>query len=259
METGALAAGQLLAATLVGLPDSERGYLVPAGRPLPVAFGSVGDATWLDTQIGLQARRWPSVDRRVLATLWWYSVSQVFPTPTLASLFVTGRALSPRPADLELHISPGGEILTARSSAVLGGGDPVEQVAAELRDSLEFAIAALARGGAGRERPLWAIATDSLANRLLWLGRARDEVDRAGALAATLAELIGSPLPAPRYVEIAPNSPRTRTVRFVRRASCCLIYLEPGEAKCTSCPRQPAAVRAARLRSTAQHIASPRS
>lgn len=246
METGATAAGELLVATLNGVPKGEHGYLLPARQALPVSFERVGDGTWLDGQIAMQARRWPTVDARVRATLWWYSVSQVFVTPALASLFVTGHALSPRPSDVELHSSPVGQILTARSCAVLDG-DPVEAAAAALRESLDFAIPQVARAGAGREPPLWAIAADSLANRLLWLGRARNEVDRAIALTATLAGLIGSPLPAPRYVEVARHAPRAGRARFVRRASCCLVYLEPGETKCASCPRQTPAQRSAQL------------
>ncbi len=251
MDRGHSAADEVLDATLNGLPSSEHGYLVPASGPLPVAFGRVGEPTWLAGQFDLAARRWPSVDRRVRGTLWWYSVSQVFLTPTLASLFVTDRALSPRPDDVELHSSADGWIHTARSTAVLVGDDPVERVAAALRDSLEFAIPRLARAGAGRERPLWAITTDSLANRLLWLGRACGELDRATRLGASLAELIGLRLPAPRYVDVARGSPRTGNARFVRRASCCLVYLEPGEAKCASCPRQTPAQRGAQLKAAA--------
>lgn len=263
------AAEDLLRQTLAGLPRSAHGYLVSAGQPEAIAFARVGDPAWLAAQIDLQARRWPSVDRRVRATLWWYSVSQVFVTPTLASLFVTGRALSPRPVDVELHRLADGHIFTARSLVVLDDDgsvdagtdpdgapvrvslDPVGQVAAALRDSLEFAIPALATAGAGRESPLWAIATDSLANRLLWLGRACGELDRATALAVRIADLIGSPLPAPRYVSVARSAPRTATATFVRRASCCLVYLEPGEAKCASCPRQTPEQRSAQLSAVA--------
>jgi len=246
------AAAEVLATTLAGLPAIERGYLVAAGQAMAVPFSRVADAAWLDSEIVLQARRWPTVDRRVRATLWWYSVSQVFLTPTVASLFVTGRALSPKPSDVLLDRSGDGTILTARSTALLGG-EPVEATAAALRESLEFAIPHVARAGAGRQRALWALATDSLANRLLWVGRARGELDRATALAATLAELIGSAFPAPRFLEVPRRTPRTGQARFVRRASCCLIYLEPGVAKCASCPRQTPAQRATQLETAANY------
>jgi ferric iron reductase protein FhuF len=83
-----------------------------------------------------------------------------------------------------------------------------------------------------RQRPLWAIATDSLANRLLALGRAAGDVAGATRLAAPLAEAMGSPLPRPRYVDV-------RGTRFTRRASCCLLYRIPHQPLCTSCPRRP--------------------
>ncbi|MBA3800942.1 MAG: (2Fe-2S)-binding protein [Geodermatophilaceae bacterium] len=238
----ATAAAALLARTLAGMPRDQHSLLVSSGQSQPApfdraSFERVQDVDWLEYQLDLQAQRWPSVDRRVLATLWWYSVSQVFLTPTLASLFVTGCALSPRPADVELHCLPDGRIFTARSTAVLVESDVVDSVAAALRDGLAMAIPEVARAGATRERPLWALATDSLANRLLWLGRTSGAVDRATSLATTLVQLIGPPMPAPRYVDIQRRPPRAGTVRFVRRGSCCLVYLEPGEAKCASCPR----------------------
>lgn len=237
METGQAAAAAVLDMTLAGLPPAEHGYLVPTGNPASMPLARVADAEWLDTQIARQALRWPHVDRRVLATLWWYSISQVWLTPTLASLFVSGRALSPAPADVELHCLPDGRTFTARSTAVLDGEDLVAVVAAAVRGTLELAIPAIARAGARREAPLWAIATDSLANRLLWVGRACGDVDRATALAMTLAEAIGAPLPAPRYVDVDRGRPGTGQARFVRRASCCLVYFEPEEEKCASCPR----------------------
>jgi hypothetical protein len=71
-----------------------------------------------------------------------------------------------------------------------------------------------------------------MANRLLALGRACGDVAGATALAAPLAEAVGPPLPAPRYVDV-------RGARFTRRASCCLLYRIPHEPLCTSCPRRP--------------------
>ena len=63
-----------------------------------------------------------------------------------------------------------------------------------------------------RERPLWAIATDSLANQLLTLGRALGDVPAATALAGPLAAAIGAPLPvaALRGRRRAPGSPGGR-------------------------------------------------
>jgi ferric iron reductase protein FhuF len=95
-----------------------------------------------------------------------------------------------------------------------------------------------------RERPLWAIATDSLADRLLALGRAVGDVPRVTALAAPLADAVGPPLPAPRYEDVAGR-------RFVRRASCCLLYRVPGWPLCTACPRRAPAERRRLLEDTA--------
>lgn len=244
-------ADELFSATLAGLPRDHSGFLVAAGRPRQVFFARVQDVDWLDEQIRLQEWRWPTVDRRELATLWWYSISHVFLTPTLASLFVTGQALSPIPRHVELNWLPGGRIFTARSTAVLQGADGPAVAANALRESLEVAIPAIARAGGMRSRPLWAIATDSLANRLLWLGRARGEVERASALATSLVELIGAPMPAPRFIDVARTDPEAGTARFVRRCSCCLVYREPGASKCVSCPRLTPDSRAAQLRSAA--------
>ncbi len=241
-------ADQLLAATLARLPASQHPYLIPARASESVPLSRVADADWLRDCIDSHARRWPAVDRRVRATLWWYSVSQVFLTPAVASAFTTGRALSPRPGDVWLHLSPDGGILTAASTAVLDGDDLHADLAGALRDALDEVIPSVARAGARRERPLWAIAVDSLANRLLWIGRALGEVDRASALARTLARSIGEPMPAPRYVDIDRCAPRGGQMRFVRRASCCLVYLAPGELMCASCPRLTPEIRAARLR-----------
>jgi hypothetical protein len=96
-----------------------------------------------------------------------------------------------------------------------------------------------------RERPLWAIATDSIANQLLTLGRAVGDVAAASAVAAPLAAGIGAPLPVPRFVDVAGT-------RFTRRASCCLMVEIPGGSLCTSCPRRPPGERAALLAQAAR-------
>jgi ferric iron reductase protein FhuF len=100
----------------------------------------------------------------------------------------------------------------------------------------------VAEAGAMRERPLWAIAADSVANQLLALGRAVGDAPRATALAAAVAAAVGPLLPVPRYVDLGGT-------RFTRRASCCLVYLLPGGSLCTSCPRRPPEERHELLRS----------
>jgi hypothetical protein len=89
------------------------------------------------------------------------------------------------------------------------------------------------------------VATDSLADRLLALGRSVGDVPAVTALAAPLAGAIGEPMPAPRYVDVA-------GARFVRRASCCLVYRLPSGSLCTACPRRPPAERHGLLESAAR-------
>ena len=178
----------------------------------------------------LVAARTPGrAEPRVAATVWWYSASAVLMTPSLAGL-VTGTPLSARPADLSVWCTTGGLPVAATSSAL--GTD----VGAELRTLLTAVIGAVAEVGGMRERPLWAIATDALAGQLLTIGRLVGAGPAVTALGAPLAAAIGAPLPAPRYVDVA-------GARFVRRASCCLVYRLPGGPLCTSCPRRPPAER----------------
>jgi hypothetical protein len=204
------------------------GLLAPPGAAAVPAV-RLADPGWTAERLAVRAARGGTADRRVLATVWWYSASSVLVTPVLAGL-VIGRPLSARLADTTLWELAGGLPVAATSSA------PGEDPAAQLRDALAAAGAAVAAAGRLRERPLWAIATDSIANRLLALGEALGDVPRATALAAPLAAAVGPPLPAPRYVDV-------RGRRWTRRASCCLLYRVPGEPLCTSCPRRPPAER----------------
>ncbi|MGY1689300.1 (2Fe-2S)-binding protein [Geodermatophilus sp. SYSU D01105] len=210
----------------------------PSARALPAVL--LADADWTAGRIATLAERYRSDDRRVLATVWWYSASTVLLTPTLAGL-VTGRPLSARLADSTLHALAGGTLVAATSAAP--GGD----LTGELRESLSAVVTAVAAAGGVRPRPLWAIAADSLAGRLLALGRALGDVPRATALAAPLAAGIGPPLPVPGYVDVT-------GVRFVRRVSCCLLYRLPGEPLCTSCPRRPAEQRRVLLEDAAERV-----
>ena len=204
------------------------GLLAPrAASVVPATL--LADVRWTADTLATRAPRQRTDDRRVLATVWWYSVSTVLLTPSLAGL-VTGVPLSARLPDTAVSMLAGGLPVAAVSSA------PAGDVAAELRESLGAVVAAVAEAGRMRERPLWAIATDSIANRLLALGRALGDVPRATALAAPLAAAVGAPLPVPRYVDVG-------GARFTRRASCCLLYRVPHEPMCTSCPRRPPAER----------------
>jgi ferric iron reductase protein FhuF len=228
----AAVAGRVPGAAALGLlpPPSADG--VPATL--------LADASWTAQLLAARAPRQGTGDRRVLATVWWYSVSTMLLTPSLAGL-VTGVPLSARLPDTTVSMLAGGLPVAAVSSA------PAGDLGAELRESLAAVVAAVAEAGRMRERPLWAIATDSIANRLLALGRALGDVPRATGLAGPLAVAIGPSLPEPRYVDVA-------GVRFTRRASCCLLYRVPDEPTCTSCPRRPPAERQRLLEDTAARL-----
>ena len=220
-------AGRLPGAAALGLLAPPGATAVPARL--------LADPDWTAQVLAARAARQRTTDRRVLATLWWYSASSVLLTPVLAGL-VTGVRLSARLADTSVHLLAGHAPVAATTRA---GGDA--DVAGELGSALGDVVTAVAAAGGVRERPLWAIATDSLANRLLALGRAVGDVPAVTALAGPLAAAVGGPLPAPRYVDVATGS--GRSTRFTRRVSCCLLDEVPHEVRCTACPRRTPAER----------------
>lgn len=214
------------------------GLLAPHGAA-PVPATALADPGWTAQVLDARTPRRGPVDRRVVATVWWYSASSVLVTPPLAGA-VTGIPLSARLSDLTVALLPG----LVPIAAVAGGpGSP--DLAGDLRASLAAVVAAVAEAGGVRERSLWAVATDSLANQLLALGRATGDVPAATSRARPLAEAVGAPLPLPRYEDVG-------RARFTRRASCCLLYRLPGGALCTSCPRRPPAERRALLEAHAR-------
>ncbi|MGY1600712.1 (2Fe-2S)-binding protein [Geodermatophilus sp. SYSU D00815] len=225
-------AARLPGAAALGLVAPPGAEAVPATR--------LADPAWTVRLLARRARTQGTADRRLLATVWWYSASAVLLTPPLAGL-LTGRPLSGRLEGTTLHLLPGGLPVAAVATA------PAADPAGELRGALAAAVAAVAEAGGVRERPLWAIATDSIANRLLALGRAVGDVAAATALAGPLAAAVGPPLPVPRYVDVA-------GVRFARRVSCCLLYRVPHEPMCTSCPRRPPAERRILLEDAAERM-----
>jgi hypothetical protein len=179
----------------------------------------ITDPGWLGAQVDAAGRRYRLANRPALGVLWWYSASSV-----LLGLLVAER--DPRLDHVTLLVHSDGRLLDARSDRALA--DP-----GTLGDALSVPIDAVARATGARRRALWAIATDSLANRVLWAGGSPGEALR-------LAALVGPELPTPRYVNVSGRL-------VVRRASCCLIYLAPGEPKCVSCPRQTPEERVRRL------------
>jgi ferric iron reductase protein FhuF len=234
-----MAAG-VQAAVAARVPGAAALGLLAPPSAVAVPAAALADVDWTAVRLEALGARYASEDRRVLATVWWYSASSVLLTPVLAGL-ATGLPLSARLADTSVAVLAGGTPVAATSSAP--GGD----TAGEVRETLSAVVEAVAAAGGMRARPLWAIAADSLANRLLALGRALGEEHRVTALAAPLAAAVGPPLPVPRYVDVA-------GVRFTRRVSCCLLYRLPPEPLCTSCPRRPAAERQVLLEDTAARM-----
>ncbi|EWC61002.1 hypothetical protein UO65_3735 [Actinokineospora spheciospongiae] len=172
------------------------------------------------------SRLYRTDDPHTLGTLWWYSASSVVLAPTVESLLVTGTALDPGRVTVYAH--PDGRMLAARSDAVCAEPGPaLAGVIGAFADLLGDALGT-------STRPFWAIAADSLANRVLWAGG-------TGETAVALAAGVGASLPVPRFVSVGGQ-------QVVRRASCCLVYRAGGAAKCVSCPRQSPEERAARLR-----------
>jgi hypothetical protein len=221
------------AVVVARLPGAAPLGLVAPPSATSVPVPALADAAVTGELVAARARALGTADRRVAATMWWYSASAVLLAPPLAGL-VVGVPLSARPADLTLSVGPGGLPVAATSTAL--GVD----LGSELRELLTGVVGAVAGAGGMRERPLWAIATDSLGNGLLTLGRLLGDVPAVTGLAGRLAAAVGSGLPVPRYVDVAGS-------RFVRRASCCLVYRLPGGPLCTSCPRRPPVERATLL------------
>ncbi|MGY1839866.1 MULTISPECIES: (2Fe-2S)-binding protein [unclassified Modestobacter] len=235
------------ATRFAGLPGAAALGLVPPPSAAAVPATRLTDPDWTHEVLAARAARQGTDDVRVLATVWWYSTSSVLLGPVLAGL-VTGVPVSARLADTTVHLLSGYAPVAASAGRPADGADP----AGDLRAALAAVITAVARAGGLRERPLWAIATDSLANRLLALGRATGGVAAATALAGPLAAAVGTPLPAPRFVDVP--RPGGGAVRFTRRASCCLLYRVPHEATCTACPRRPPAHREVLLEDSAARV-----
>ena len=214
-----------------------------AGNPGPgtvsLAATRLAEPGWWREQLDTARRLHGRGSARVLGTIRWYSASSVLLAPVAESLAVTGIALDPSLAATTLSVLPDGRLPGARSGRVLG--EDVAGAGRALGDSVAAVVEALASAVDARPPALWAIATDSLANRLLWAAGAVGSPGRAEELAAALAEAAGDRLPRPRYVDVGAS-------RVVRRASCCLMYEAGDGEKCTSCPRQHPDERERRIR-----------
>ncbi len=212
---------EVYARTVAAVPDLA---LVLGTGSLP---GSVlADPEWLCARIADGRRSWAVDDPRVVGTLWWYMASSTLVGPPVATLLATGTAVDPALDAVQVDLRPDGYLGGARSGRVLGGD--LSRLGSALRDAFTPVIEELARASGAGERSLWAIAADSLGGWALRAGAALNATDRATEVAVAVARGI---MPTPRFVDVGKR-------RFVRRSSCCLIYVVPGCDKCTSCPRQ---------------------
>ncbi len=249
------------------------GYAATSRPPAGVrgaALASAAKPDWLRARLLASGRRWRTPDHRVAGTLWWYSATLCLFAEPLAAWLLTGTALDPSPESMVLRertdLTPVGGQATRVLAASAAGGTGVAEVGVALRRTIELCVSGLAAVGGGGERALWSIAADALAGTLLGTGSAVGAAERAVAAAAELAAAVGPPLPRPRFT----RAPMARDVGellavgvdgladrprrpFVRRGSCCLIYLAgpPANPKCVSCPRQPPADRLLRLAAAA--------
>lgn len=187
------------------------------------------DPRWLGRRVEDTGRRWRHEDSRVNGTLWWYSASSTLVAAPLTMLLASGVAPNPRPDNLTVSLQPNGYLKAARSDRLLVS---VDEFTDALLEAHAEVITALAEVSGAAPRALWAIASDSVGNRALEAGRAVGDPDRGAALARAVCR---SPLLPVRFVDV--DGPQ-HTRRFVRRSSCCLIYVATSGDKCVSCPRR---------------------
>ena len=214
----------------------ERSTADALGTPVmqPGEHIALRDLADIDLLTSLVGKLLPRADPRVSATLWWYSSTSALMSTVASQLLVTGSAIDPRSATVALD---GGVVSAMTGTEVLHGSHAVRGALELVCSQLITILASIADG---HEASMWAIASDSLANRALDAGVELGRIGEATSLAAALAPRA---MPTPRYVDVEAGGVGRR---FVRRNSCCLV-LEMGQAKCISCPRQRPEVRARRL------------
>lgn len=208
-----------------------------------LAASVLADRTWLREDLRRAAGLYGEAGDRVLGTIRWYSASSMLVAPALESLVHTGTATDPALEAVRLDVHHDGRILDARSVRPFDGDAGL--LAHAFSGALGAAVEAIADVSGASPRSLWAIAADSIGNRLLWAGARLGATEDAMRLAGELGDGIaaaGAPMPRPLFTE-AGGTP------VVRRTSCCLIYEIPGGQKCASCPKQTPEERTRRLRS----------
>ncbi|MEV0333887.1 (2Fe-2S)-binding protein [Nocardia sp. NPDC050717] len=186
------------------------------------------DPAWISARIGEMSRAWGTDAARVGGTLWWCMVASAL-VDQVTRAYAAG---APAPVaaldDLDCEVRPDGgvEHVCFRSTGETAA------VAAALRETLTAVIPQVAAVSGAGVPALWAVVADAIGNRALDAG--------AGEAGTRLAAEVGGRLPAPRFVTVGART-------FVKRISCCLVYEVPSCQMCTSCPKRPAAERAALL------------
>ncbi|MET8316584.1 (2Fe-2S)-binding protein [Rhodococcus erythropolis] len=208
------------------------------------------DPQWLAARVADTAERWGSADSRVNGTLWWYSASSTLTGIPIGTGMVTGFAADPSLDGGRIFLRDNGYLGGFAAGSVIPISRSVAELGHAMFRSLSPVIEVLAEVSGVRQQALWAIATDSIANRSLdAAGSARE---RGSAFAAGLIDVLRGEnpgIPVPRFVDVDRNESVVRVSnpltpvasgrrRFTQRASCCLIYEVPGEGKCTSCPKR---------------------
>ncbi|ORM36758.1 hypothetical protein BFL43_06010 [Williamsia sp. 1135] len=206
------------------------------GRPLRGTL--LTDPTWLSDRITDTGRRWDCANARINATLWWYSASSTFIAHPIEALLTTRRAPAPHLHQLRFTLRGNGYLATTHSSGTVDGA---ERYSHALVGAYADIITPLAAISGAAPRALWAIASDSVANRALDAGTALNRIPDACTLAAALCR---PPFIRPRFTTTPPTtsaetSRQPSGTPIIRRTSCCLIYQTTGGDKCTSCPRRP--------------------
>lgn len=195
--------------------------------PFDLPASAMVDADWMRARVADTGRRWDCSDARVNGTLWWYSASSTMAFLAVSTAMVTGSAPDP-----SLERSR----IALRDNGYLGGIVSTEVIAAEdlpaaLTGAFTSVVDALAAASGATTNALWAIASDSIANRSLDVGAALGDRSVGSDFASWLVGEMPAPLPTPRFLDVGGR-------RFTQRCSCCLLYETGGSDKCTSCPRR---------------------
>src|SRR5699024_2562818 len=105
---------------------------------------------------------------RVLGTIRWYSISAELVGPTIESWVRTGVALDPSLDAVTVDVLDDGRVTGASSARSLSG--EIAEVGAALGSALSAAIDTISEVSGAARPALWAVAGDSISNRLLWAG-----------------------------------------------------------------------------------------